>query len=31
MDVVYLALCAVFWLILVGMAKGCAKLGGPAQ
>ena len=29
MDVVYLALAVAFWLLLVGMAKGCAKLGGP--
>ena len=31
MDVAYLALVAVFWLLLVGMAVGCAKLGGPKQ
>ncbi len=31
MDFAYLALCAVFWLLMVGMAKGCAKLGGPKQ
>jgi len=31
MDVVCLALVVVFWLITVGMALGCAKLGGPAQ
>jgi len=31
MDIVYLALVAAFWLILVAMAKGCAKLGGPTQ
>jgi len=31
MDVVYIALAVAFWLILVGMAKGCAKLGGPRQ
>jgi hypothetical protein len=30
-DVVYLALVVAFWLLLVGMAKGCAKLGGPEQ
>ena len=30
MDVVYLVLVIAFWLLLVGMAKGCAKLGGPA-
>ncbi len=28
MDVVYLALVAAFWLLMVGMAKGCAELGG---
>jgi hypothetical protein len=31
MDVVYLALGAVLWLLMVGMAIGCAKLGGPAK
>ena len=31
MDVVYVGLGAVFWLLLVGMAIGCAKLGEPAQ
>lgn len=31
MDIAYLALVAAFWLLLVGMAMGCAKLGGPAQ
>jgi hypothetical protein len=31
MDVVYLALVVGFWLLLVGMAMGCAKLGGPAK
>ena len=31
MDVMYLGLGLVFWLLLVGMAKGCAKLGGPSQ
>ena len=31
MDVVYLALGVVFWLLLAGMAIGCAKLGGPEQ
>jgi len=29
MDFAYLALGAVFWLLMVGMAVGCAKLGGP--
>lgn len=31
MDVVYLVLVVAFWLLLVGMAKGCANLGGPAE
>ncbi len=31
MDIVYLALTAAFWLLMVGMAAGCAKLGGPAK
>jgi hypothetical protein len=31
MDVVYLALAVVLWLVLVGMAVGCARLGGPAK
>ena len=31
MDVVYLALLAVFWLLLIGMAVGCARLGGAAK
>jgi hypothetical protein len=30
MDAVYLLLAIVFWLLLVGMAEGCAKLGGPS-
>ena len=29
MDVTYLALVVVFWLLMAGMAAGCAKLGGP--
>ena len=29
MDVAYLALAAVFWLLMVGMATGCAKLARP--
>jgi hypothetical protein len=29
MDVTYLALVVVFWLLMAGMAVGCAKLGGP--
>ena len=31
MDVVYVALGAVLWLLMVGLALGCAKLGGPAK
>ncbi len=31
MDIVYLALAAAFWLLMVGMAAGCGKLGGPTQ
>jgi hypothetical protein len=31
MDAVYLALVVVLWLLLAGMAVGCAKLGGPAK
>ncbi len=28
MDAAYLALAVVFWLLLIGMAAGCAKLQG---
>jgi hypothetical protein len=28
-DFAYLVLVAVFWLLMAGMAIGCAKLGGP--
>ena len=31
MDIVYLALVVVFWLMLAGMAVGCARLGSPAK
>lgn len=31
MDIVYLVLTVVFWLMLAGMAAGCARLGGPEQ
>ena len=31
MDVVYLALGGVLWLLMVGMAWGCAKLAGAAK
>jgi len=29
MDVLYVALGVVFWLLIAGMAVGCARLGGP--
>jgi hypothetical protein len=29
MDFVYLALIGVFFALLIGMAAGCARLGGP--
>jgi hypothetical protein len=28
MDLAYLALGLVFWLLLAGMVAGCARLGG---
>ena len=28
MDVVYLALAVALWLLIAGMARGCAMLGG---
>lgn len=31
MDVVFVALSVVFWLLMVGMAKGCARLGGSSK
>ena len=31
MDIAYIAGVVLFWLLLVGMAVGCAKLGGPTQ
>ena len=31
MDVVYLALVVVFWLLLAGMARGCALLEGRTK
>ena len=31
MDVVYLVLVVALWLLLVGMAKGCAEFWGPAK
>jgi hypothetical protein len=31
MDVVYVALVVAFWLSMVAVAKGCARLGGPKQ
>jgi hypothetical protein len=29
MELVYLALFVAFWLLLAGMAAGCARLEGP--
>lgn len=31
MDLAYLALALLFWLLMAGMAAGCNKLGGPAK
>ena len=31
MDLAYIALAVAFWLLVAGMAVGCAKLGGPKQ
>ncbi len=31
MDLVYLALIVVLWLLLAGLGTGCARLGGPKQ
>ncbi len=31
MDVVYLALAFLFWLLMAGMARGCASLVGGAK
>lgn len=31
MDVVYLALAVVFWLLMAGMARGCASLVGGTR
>ena len=31
MDVVYLALAIVFWLLMAGMARGCALLVGGTK
>ena len=31
MDVIYLFLTAVFWLLIAGMARGCALLSRAAQ
>jgi hypothetical protein len=31
MDVVYLALAIVFWLLVAGMARGCASLVGGTR
>lgn len=29
MDLVYIALAGVFWLAIIGLARGCARLQGP--
>lgn len=29
MDFVYIALAGAFWLAIVGLARGCARLQGP--
>jgi hypothetical protein len=31
MDVVYLVLVVAFWLLIAGMARGCALLGGEIK
>ena len=31
MDIAYVALAVAFWLLMAGMAVGCAALGGPKQ
>lgn len=31
MDVVFLALAIAFWLLIAGMARGCALLAGGTQ
>lgn len=31
MDVIYTLLAVAFWAALVGMARGCAHLGGAEQ
>jgi hypothetical protein len=31
MDVVYIVLAVVFWLLIVGMARGCALLAGGTK
>jgi hypothetical protein len=31
MDVAFIALAIAFWLLMAGMALGCAKLGGSKQ
>jgi hypothetical protein len=30
-DLVYLALVVAFWLLIAGMAVGCARLAGSAK
>lgn len=29
MDAIYIGLIVLFWLLMVAMAVGCARLGGP--
>ena len=31
MDVVYIALAVLFWLLVAGMARGCASLVGGTR
>ena len=31
MDVVYVVLAVVFWLLMAGMARGCALLAGGVK
>ena len=31
MDIAYVALAVAFWLLMAGMAVGCARLGGTKQ
>ena len=29
MDLIYIVLAALLWAAVAGMARGCARLGGP--